>query len=71
MWSAPGTEPVREPEEVFLVDGVEHRDSGALDDLVFQGGHTPIELHFAPVSLWARLKLRIRFIPCGASGLSS
>jgi hypothetical protein len=36
-----------------------------------RGRHTPIELHFAPVSLWARLKLRIRFIHCGASGLSS
>src|SRR6267143_1850810 len=38
MWSAPGTEPVREPEEVFLVDGVQHHDGSALDDLVFQGG---------------------------------
>src|SRR6202035_5632212 len=38
MWSAPGTEPVREPEEVFLVDGIPHHDGSALDDLVFQGG---------------------------------
>src|SRR5438270_12561538 len=38
MWSAPGTEPVREPEEVFLVDGVQHHDGSALDELVFQGG---------------------------------
>ena len=34
---ASGPEPVREPEEVFLVDGVEHHDGGALDDLVLQG----------------------------------
>src|SRR5260370_13808065 len=26
------------PEEVFLVDGVQHHDGSALDDLVFQGG---------------------------------
>src|ERR1700739_1375838 len=38
MWSAPGPEPVREPKEFFLVDGVEHHDCGALDDLVLQGG---------------------------------
>jgi site-specific DNA recombinase len=36
--SAPGPEPVREPEEVLLVDGVQHQDGGALVDLVFQGG---------------------------------
>ena len=33
--------------------------------------HTPVELHFGPVSLWARLKLRIHSIPCEANGLSS
>jgi hypothetical protein len=38
MRSASGSEPVREPEEVFLVDGVQHHDGGAPDDLVFQGG---------------------------------
>jgi hypothetical protein len=31
-----GPKPVREAEEVFLVDGVEHRNGGALDDFVFQ-----------------------------------
>ena len=36
--AAPGPEPVREPEEVFLVDRVQHRDRGPLDDLVLQGG---------------------------------
>src|SRR5271166_4644362 len=33
-----GPEPVGEPEEIFLVDGVQHQDGGPLDDLVFQGG---------------------------------
>jgi len=34
--SAFGPKPVREAEEVFLVDGVEYRNGGALDDFVFQ-----------------------------------
>src|SRR5262249_51176449 len=33
---SPGSEPVWEPEEILLVDGVEHHDAGALDDLVLQ-----------------------------------
>jgi hypothetical protein len=36
MRSPAGPKPVREPEEVFLIDGVEHRDERALNDLVFQ-----------------------------------
>jgi hypothetical protein len=32
MWSASGPKPVREPEEFFLVDGIEHHDRSALDD---------------------------------------
>ena len=36
--AAPGPEPVREPEEVLLVDRVQHRDRRPLDDLVLQGG---------------------------------
>src|SRR5271169_5357419 len=39
MRAAPGSESVREPEEVFLVDRVEHRNSRPLDDLVFQSGN--------------------------------
>jgi hypothetical protein len=35
--AAPGPESVREPEEVFLVDRVEHRGRRPLDDLVLQG----------------------------------
>jgi hypothetical protein len=30
------SEPVREPEEILFVNGVEHHDACALDDLVFQ-----------------------------------
>ena len=37
--AAPGSESIREPEEVFLVDRVEHRNSRSLDDLVLQGGN--------------------------------
>src|SRR6267143_4818840 len=37
--AAPGSESVREPEEVLLVDRVEHRNSRPLDDLVLQGGN--------------------------------
>ena len=33
-----GSEPVREPEEISLEDGVQHHDGGTLDNLVFQGG---------------------------------
>src|SRR4051812_44250712 len=33
---APGTEAIREPEEVLLVDRVQHRRRGPLDDLVLQ-----------------------------------
>ena len=39
MRAAPGSESVREPEEVFLVDRVERRNSRPLDDLVLQGGN--------------------------------
>jgi hypothetical protein len=33
---APRPEPVGEPDEVLLVDGVEHLDDSPLDDLVLQ-----------------------------------
>src|SRR5271157_6010640 len=36
--SPSGPEPIGEPEEIFLVDGVQHHNSSALDDFVFQGG---------------------------------
>src|SRR6266542_3710206 len=35
--AAPSPEPIREPEEVFLVDRAQHRSRGSLDDLVFEG----------------------------------
>src|SRR3984893_13701633 len=51
MRAAPGSESVREPEEVFLVDRVEHRSCRPLDDLVFQGRNreralTPVRLGY-------------------------
>jgi hypothetical protein len=54
--AAPGPEPIREPEEVFLVDRAQHRSRGPLDDLDLKGCHSPIELHFYPISLWVRLR---------------
>ncbi len=45
-----GSEPVREPEEVFLVDRVQHLDHRALDDLVLQRGDA--EWTLPPVGLW-------------------
>ena len=33
MLAAPWLEPIREPEEIFLVDRVQHLDHRALDDL--------------------------------------
>jgi hypothetical protein len=38
--ATPGSEPVRETNEVDFVDGVEHLDGGSLDDLVFQSDHS-------------------------------
>jgi hypothetical protein len=37
MRAPPGSESIREPEEVFLVDRVEQRDRRPLDDFVLQG----------------------------------
>ena len=37
MRAAPGPEPIREPDEVFLVDRVEHHRRCPLHDLVLKG----------------------------------
>jgi hypothetical protein len=50
--AAPGSESVREPEEVFLVDRVEHRSCRPLDDLVLQGGNRE----------WALLTVRFGYV---------
>src|SRR6516162_5079331 len=47
--TASGPEAVREAEEVGFVDGIEHLDRSALNDFVFQRGHT--ERSLPPVSL--------------------
>jgi hypothetical protein len=51
-----GPEPVAEPEEICLVDGVQHSSGRSLDDFVLKCRHSHIELHFDPVSLWVRLR---------------
>ena len=45
MRAAAGPEPVREPEEIFLVDRVEHRSRRPLDDLVLQSGDVGCIMH--------------------------
>ena len=67
--AALGPELVREAEEVFLVDRVQHRACRLLDDLAFECGHDHIELHFGPVGLWVRLRSPIPFIRFAVSGL--
>lgn len=37
MRPASGSEPEAEPEKTFLLNGIEHHDGSALDDLVLQG----------------------------------
>ena len=37
MLAAPRSEPVREPEEIFLIDRIQHRQRRPLDDLVLEG----------------------------------
>ena len=49
MLAAPRPESVREAEEVRFVDGVQHLDRRALDDLVFQRGNP--ERPLPPVAL--------------------
>jgi len=44
------TKPVGEPEEISLVDRVQHHDSRTLNDFVFQGGNRQGPL--TPVRLW-------------------
>jgi site-specific DNA recombinase len=53
--TAPGPKAVREPEEVLLVNRVQHLDHRALDDLIFQGGDPqralfPARLRYVPSS---------------------
>ena len=44
------SEPVAEPEELLLVDALQHGGGRPLDYLVFQGGHR--EWALSSVSLW-------------------
>ena len=59
MLAAPWPEPIREPEEIFLVDRVQHLDHRALDDLVLQRGDAQralpsIRLGDVPPPRWQR-----------------
>ena len=38
--TAPWPEPIREPEEILLVDRVENSDHGTLEDFILQSGYT-------------------------------
>jgi site-specific DNA recombinase len=53
MRAAPRPEPVREPEEVFLVDRAQHRGYRPLDDLVLQSGNRERALP----------AIRLRYVP--------
>ena len=50
MLAAPRPEPVREPEEIFLVDRVQDLDHRSLNDLVLQRGDAQRPLAVHPVS---------------------
>jgi hypothetical protein len=50
MLAALRSEPVREPEEVFLVDRVQHGGRRPLDDLVLEGGNR--ERALTAIRLW-------------------
>src|SRR5580700_8292133 len=57
MLAALRSEPIREPEEIFLVDRVQHHAGRPLDDLVFQGRDRerallPIGLRYIPPPRW-------------------
>src|SRR5262252_7875442 len=59
MLAALGSEPVREPEEILLVDSVEHHDACALDDLVLQSCDrqwplSTIRLRYVRPAAWLR-----------------
>jgi hypothetical protein len=64
MRTASGPEPVREPEEICLVDRVQHLDYRTLDDLVLQ--RRDAERALPAVRLWYVVPAR-RLRPVGSS----
>ena len=50
MLTASRSEPIREPEEVFFVDCVEHLHHCTLNDLIFQCGDPQRAL--PPIGFW-------------------
>ena len=51
MLAAFGPESIREPEEIFLVDRVQHHDRRPLDDFVFQSDDVAGIMHLKQLSL--------------------
>jgi hypothetical protein len=49
--TASRSEPVREPEEIFFVDCIQHLHHGTLNDLIFQRGDGGFKLHLIQWSL--------------------
>ena len=59
MLAASRAEPIREPEEVLLVDRIQHRRDRTLDNLILQRGNrqralSPIRLRNEPPPRWLR-----------------
>jgi hypothetical protein len=55
--------------EVRLEDRLDHEFDSGLYHPIPNGRHSHIELHFDPVSLWARLRSPIRFIRFAVTSL--
>ncbi len=69
MLAAPWSEPIREPEEVFFVDCVEHFHHRTLNDLIFQCTDGEFILHllqepFRIGSILIRLERAIQAFNC-------
>ena len=52
MRAAPWSEPIREAEELLLVDRIQQRGRRPLDDFVLESSHGCVELHLGPANLW-------------------
>ena len=61
--AAPRSKSEREPEEVFLVDRVEHRNCRPLDDLVLQGGNRERALFPSAFGMYVRRDGSARYAP--------
>jgi len=55
--------------QIDFEDRLDHQLHGSLHHPVPERRHSHIELHFDPVSLWARLRSPIRFTRFAVTGL--